>query len=95
MTGGSSLTREDAMFATGWCGGMSAAGWLLMAGLWAGFLAVVVWAVLWLFPRDRNGSGAPGPGTRDPAADLERRLAAGELDVDDYLRRRDKLAGAR
>jgi hypothetical protein len=46
---------EGTMFATGWCGGMSAAGWLLMAGLWAGFLAVVVWAVLRLFPR---GSGA-------------------------------------
>jgi hypothetical protein len=45
------------MFATGWCGGMSAAGWLLMAGLWAGFLAVVVWVVLWLFPRGHRGPG--------------------------------------
>jgi hypothetical protein len=33
------------MLATSWCGGMGVGGWLLMAGLWAGFLAVVVWAV--------------------------------------------------
>jgi hypothetical protein len=32
------------MLAASWCGGMGAGGWLLMAGLWAGFLAVVVWA---------------------------------------------------
>jgi uncharacterized membrane protein len=83
------------MFATGWCGGMSAGWWLLMAGLWAGFLAVVVWAVLWLFPHGRRDSGGHQPGGQDPAADLERQLAAGEIDVDDYLRQRDSLTGAR
>jgi uncharacterized membrane protein len=83
------------MFATGWCGGMSAAGWLLMAGLWAGFLAVVVWAVLWLFPHGRGDPGGPLPGGQDRAADLEGRLAAGEIDVDDYLRQRDALTGVR
>ncbi len=84
------------MFATGWCGGMSAAGWLLMAGSWAAFLAVVVWAVLWLFPRARRDAGEPlAPDGQDPAADLDRRLAAGEIDADDYLRQRDTLTGAR
>jgi hypothetical protein len=92
------------MFA-GWCGGMSAARWLLMAGLWAGFLAVVVWAVLWLFPRGRRDSGGPRPGSGQPddgepgaldtGADLDRRLAAGEIDADEYLRRRGTLTGAR
>jgi uncharacterized membrane protein len=72
---------------------MSAAGWLLMAGLWAGFLAVVVWAVLWLFPHGRSDSDGPGKGRQDPAADLERRLATGEIDVDEYLRQREALVG--
>ncbi len=84
------------MFGTGWCGAMGAAGWLFMALIWGGFLAVVVWAVLRLFPRGRQGSGEPlppgGPGT---AADLDRRLAAGEIDADTYLRQRDTLTGAR
>lgn len=82
------------MVATGWCGGMSPAGWLLMAGLWAAFLAVVVWAVLWLFPRGRRDAGElQPPAGHDTAADLDRRLAAGEIDMDDYLQRRDTLAG--
>lgn len=48
------------MFGTGWCGGPSLVGWLLMALLWGSFLAVVVWAVLRLFPcgRSRPGGGA-------------------------------------
>lgn len=78
---------------------MSTAGWLLMAGLWAGFLAVVVWAVLWLFPRvprDRRDSSEPQPPAgHDTAADLDRRLAAGEIGIADYLRRRDTPAGTR
>ncbi len=84
------------MFGTGWCGGMGAAGWLFMALIWGGFLAVVVWAVLRLFPRGRQGPGEPlPPGGPDTAADLDRRLAAGEIDTDTYLRQRDTLTGAR
>jgi len=30
------------MFGSGWCGGMSAGGWLLMALIWGSFLAVIV-----------------------------------------------------
>ena len=82
------------MFGTGWCGGMGAAGWVFMALIWAGFLAVVVWAVLRLFPRGGQGPDEPLPtGGADKAADLDRQLAAGEIDADTYLRRRDTLAG--
>ena len=84
------------MFGTGWCGGMGAAGWLFMALIWGGFLAVVVWAVLRLFPRGHQGSGEPlPPGAPDTAVDLDRRLAAGEIDADTYLRQRDTTARAR
>jgi putative membrane protein len=79
--------KEDAMFGSGWCGGMGAGGWLLMALLWGGFLAVVVWAVTRLFPHSRSG-----PGGGDSAGGvLDRRLAAGEIDEDTYRHLRGEL----
>jgi uncharacterized membrane protein len=75
------------MFGYGWCGGMGAGGWLLMGLLWGGFLAVIVWAVLRVFPRSR-----PSAGSGESAANaLDRRLAAGELDEDTYRRLRGEL----
>lgn len=80
------------MFGTGWCGGMGIGGWLLMALLWGGFLAVVVWAVARLFPRSRPGSSRPGAGgDQDAASVLDRRLAAGEIDEDTYRQLRGEL----
>jgi hypothetical protein len=35
---------------SGSCAGLGVAGWVLMIGLWAGFLTVVVWAVTRIFP---------------------------------------------
>jgi putative membrane protein len=91
--------KEDTMFGYGWCGGMGVGGWLLMALLWGGLLAVVVWAVIRLFPRARPGarsgeSATPGSG-ESAASVLDRQLAAGEIDEDTYRRRRGELTGAR
>jgi putative membrane protein len=83
------------MFGTGWCGGMGIIGWLFTALIWGGFLAVVVWAVLRLFPSGRRGPREQEPSGQDAAAELDRRLAAGEIDTDTYLRQRDTLTGAR
>ena len=83
------------MFGTGWCGGTGAAGWLIMALIWGGFIAVVVWAVLRLFPSGRRGSGEQEPHGQGVAAELDRRLAAREIDTDTYLRQRDTTAGVR
>jgi hypothetical protein len=52
---------------------MGVGGWLLMALLWGAFLAVVIWAVARLFPRNRAGTGGG-----DAASQLDRRLAAGK-----------------
>ena len=83
------------MSGTGWCGGMGVAGWMFMALIWGAFLAVVVWAVLRLFPSGRRRDpGGQRPAGEDAAADLDRRLAAGEIDADTYQRQRDTLAGA-
>jgi hypothetical protein len=51
--------------------------------------------VLRLFPSGRRGSGEQEPPGQDAAADLDRRLATGEIDADTYLRQRDALTGAR
>ncbi len=81
------------MFGSGWCGGMGAAGWLLMALLWGSLLAVIVWAITRLFPRSRSRAGEPGaPGDGGSAGSvLDRRLAAGDIDEDTYLRLRADL----
>jgi putative membrane protein len=78
------------MFGSGWCGSMGVGGWLLMAAIWGGFLAVIVWAVLRLFPR---GTSRPvGPPDRENAASvLDRRLAAGDIDEETYRRLRGEL----
>ncbi len=87
------------MFGSGWCGGMDVGGWLLMALLWGSFLAVVVWAVVRLFPGARSRPGGPDepgrPGDGKNAGNLlDRRLAAGEIDEDTYRRLRGELTGA-
>jgi hypothetical protein len=57
------------------------AGWILVAVLWAGFLALVLWAVSQLFP-NRRWAGAdrptPAPGRPScPPAEVERTPSAG------------------
>lgn len=81
------------MFGTGWCGSMGAGGWLLMAAIWGGIIAVVVWAVLRIFPR---GGSRPSrlAGGDSAASVLDRRLAAGEIDEDTYRKLRGELTHA-
>ena len=59
------------MFAGDYCGGMGPARWLLMIGFWAAVIAVIVWAVTRLFPKESTGglsrAGAPTPRTIPPA----------------------------
>ncbi len=93
------MVMEGAMFGYGWCGGMGVGGWLFMGLLWGGFLAVVVWAVMRLFPRGRPGAGIGETAIRgsgeDTASVLDRQLAAGEIDEETYRRVRGELTGTR
>lgn len=62
----------------GWYGG--SAGWAMMTGMvlfWLVVIAVVVWAILRLTPR------RPYRG-EDARTILDRRLAAGEIDENEY-----------
>ena len=74
------------MFGIGYCGGMGVAGWALMVGVWLAVLGLAVWAVTRLFPSVRRRD--------DFEAELDRRLASGELDPTTYRHVRDELAGA-
>ncbi len=70
----------------GYCSGVGLGGWLLMVGLWVGFILLVLWAVSRLFPStDRRGQAEEI---------LDRRLAVGEIDPDTYRALRDELVGA-
>ena len=70
--------------------GMGAAGWLLMAGFWFALIALVVFAVVRLFPRTEP-SPVPGELREEPREILKRRLASGEIDVDTYEQLSSKL----
>ena len=62
--------------------GMGAAGWLLMALFWIAVIALVVFAVVRLFPARAEAGPAPRERVEDPREILKRRLANGEIDVD-------------
>jgi putative membrane protein len=77
-----------------WNGHMSAAGWILSV-LWTLIIiALVVAGILWLISalgnRDaaRSASARPGESAREI---LDRRLAAGELTVEQYKQLRETL----
>ena len=73
---------------------MNGWGWLMMAlwlVVWIGFFGIVAWAaVTWI----RGGPSAPpSTSSSDDSARrlLDQRLASGEIDVDEYRRRRSAL----
>ena len=59
-------------------GGMSAGSWVGMGLFWIAVLALSVWGLRFLFPRETD--------SRDPNAALERKLAAGEISLQEYER---------
>ena len=72
----------------GWYDSMGAGGWLLMSVFWVGLIALIVWAVMSLFPR---GERVENDLAERPEEILDRRLASGEIDADTYDALRGKL----
>ena len=69
-------------------------GWLvLMIFAWVALIALVVWAISRLFPT-RAGGDSREQVAEKPDAILDRRLARGEIDTDEYARLRDALVSA-
>ena len=63
-------------------------GWMVgMMVFWVAVLGVAVWAVLALVRRERmSGGGCP-----TALEELDRRLARGEIDTDEYKSRREVM----
>jgi putative membrane protein len=75
-----------------WNDGWSSGEWVAMGLVMLAFLAVVVAALVVLLRSDRSalrgeGDGGSGGGLRV----LDERFAGGEIDADDYTKRRDLL----
>ena len=65
---------------------MDAGWWVLMSVLWVALIALVVWAVIRLFPgRDSRAE------SDDAKQILDRRLASGEIDTRTYDELRGRL----
>jgi putative membrane protein len=65
---------------------------------WVGLIVLIFLGIRWLLRQDRAGShGTGGPSGGSPAEDaleiLRRRYAAGEIDDEEYARRRKTLGG--
>lgn len=87
-------------FDGGMMGGWGVFGWLWMLLpllFWGGLLAVIVWAVVRVFPNRRAEDGrfeARGDPAGDPAENaLRERFARGEVDADEYERSLRVLRG--
>ena len=71
---------------------------VLWSLIWIGFLSVLTWAaVQWIRGGSRGSDGPESPikTTNKTAREvLDERLAAGEVDVDEYQKRRAALEGS-
>ena len=76
----------------GWDNGMGAGGWVLMILAWVVLIGLIVWAIARIFPA-LSGGGArrEDANAETPQQILDRRLARGEINTDEYARLRDAL----
>jgi putative membrane protein len=82
-----------------WFGGVGLAELVLVllgVAFWVGLIALIFLGIRWLLRQERGGSQASGGGVSSPRADdpleiLRRRYAAGEIDDEEYQRRRKTL----
>ena len=85
----------------GWDGGMMGGGWGIFGWLWmivpllfwGGLIALVVWAVMRIFPGQRVGGEPQERGAQSAEEILRERFARGEIDAEEYEERRRFLHG--
>jgi putative membrane protein len=73
---------------------MSGWGWTMMvvwSAVWIGFLLVVVWAIAQWARRSAQDRQPPQQRAQTARELLDERLATGEIDPDEYQRRREAL----
>ncbi len=70
-------------------GGWSAFGWLWMLIpllFWGGLLALIVWAVVRVFPGQQDNANFSGTPAKPAEEILRERFARGEIDAEEYER---------
>lgn len=78
----------------GWNNYMGWGGWMTMTIGMVAFWGLVIFAVIAIFGRNRNGtSSAQQPSERTPQQLLDERFARGEIDADEYHARQKALRG--
>lgn len=69
-------------------------GWIVMSLMMVAFWALVILAVVAIFRGTSRDTGRSDRAThRDPMEILDERFARGEIDADEFTRRRDILRG--
>lgn len=78
----------------GWNDNMSGGGWIVMMLAMIIFWGLVVVGIVAMFRTSRRDQDSPRPATeRTSLQVLDERFAHGEIDVEEYLSRRDALRG--
>ncbi len=74
-----------------WGGGHGLFGGLMMIVFWGAIIALIVFAVRWFARTDQAGKDQGGQGASDAIEILKTRFANGELDEEEYKRRKSVL----
>jgi putative membrane protein len=77
----------------GGLGLISLVGFLVVIVFWGLIIAALVLGIRWLIRADRRGQLPPPPATPDPLEVLRHRYAKGEIDEEEFDRRRKTLTG--
>ena len=72
---------------------VSLVGFLVVIVFWGLIIAALVLGIRWLIRADRRGQLPPPPATPDPLEVLRHRYAKGEIDEEEFDRRRKTLTG--
>jgi putative membrane protein len=79
--------------AFGGLGLVSLFGFVVVIVFWGLIITALVLGIRWLIRADRRGQLPPPPATPDPLEVLRHRYAKGEVDEEEYERRRKTLTG--
>jgi putative membrane protein len=74
-------------------GSVGWAGWLTMVAMMVVFWGAIAWVVVTLIRNSGSRGQLPPEGGIDPMGILDERFARGEIDEDEYQRRREAIRG--